>query len=237
MNERPLEEAIDRTVREMMQVDADGAFRARVTARLPSRQRESSWPHLTAAAFAGAAMAVAIMTVRTPAPEPRATALESARAHRPERPPASASPAASDAPPAATVATVLSKPVAPSASSASSPAQRPAANAAPPPVIIRTAARAPTAGQSRAQDVNATHAVPPGHIVAAAVAGAEADMAPFDQPLTSLSPVEHGIRSEPDVLTRPRHLMAPAPLVILPLAIRALAVPPLSPPAPAGHRP
>src|SRR5262245_57000231 len=66
MSEEDLDRAIDRAVREVMNVDTDGAFRARVMARLEPRSRVFSWPRLTLATAAGAALVLAFVMTRPP---------------------------------------------------------------------------------------------------------------------------------------------------------------------------
>jgi hypothetical protein len=64
MTEKDLDHAIDRAVREVMSVDTDGTFRARVMARLEPRRRVFSWPRLTFATAAGAALVLAFVMTR-----------------------------------------------------------------------------------------------------------------------------------------------------------------------------
>jgi hypothetical protein len=82
MTERHLDDAIDRAAREMMAVDADGAFRARLSARLDrARQRPGlfTWTRLGVAGAATVALALAILlpsrqSAPTPAPDTPASA-------------------------------------------------------------------------------------------------------------------------------------------------------------------
>jgi hypothetical protein len=64
MSEEDLDRAIDRAVHEVMNVDTDGTFRARVMARLEPRRRVFSWPRLTLATAAGAALVLAFVMTR-----------------------------------------------------------------------------------------------------------------------------------------------------------------------------
>src|SRR3954471_22887585 len=72
MSERQIDAAIDAAVRELMDVDADPAFRARVAARLHKRKAPVHfWPALAVASAAAALMAIGVFVVRdTPAPRP-----------------------------------------------------------------------------------------------------------------------------------------------------------------------
>jgi hypothetical protein len=66
MSEKHLDDAIDRAVREMMNVDAGPAFRARVLARLDRpAPRRMTWPRLAAIGAAMAALVLAIVLTRT----------------------------------------------------------------------------------------------------------------------------------------------------------------------------
>jgi hypothetical protein len=68
MSEQHLDHAIDRAVREMMNVDADPAFRARVLARLDDpAPRRPSWTSLAAIAAGAAAVLLTFFLLRTPA--------------------------------------------------------------------------------------------------------------------------------------------------------------------------
>ena len=80
MTEREIDTAIDRAVRDLMDVDADPAFRARVTARLHRAHR--AWiPRVAAGAVAAFAMVVAVLWLRAPTP-PRTTEGTAASAER-----------------------------------------------------------------------------------------------------------------------------------------------------------
>ena len=72
MSERQLDDAIDRAVRDMMDVDADAAFRARVFERLEysKKPRRVRWHALSLAGAAALAivLVVTLMWVRKPAP-------------------------------------------------------------------------------------------------------------------------------------------------------------------------
>jgi hypothetical protein len=74
MTERDIDTAIDRAVRELMDVDTDAAFRARVTARLHRPARRLLLPRLAAAALTVAAMAAAVIWMRPSAPGTPASA-------------------------------------------------------------------------------------------------------------------------------------------------------------------
>jgi hypothetical protein len=90
MSEQHLDSAIDRAVREMMNVDTDPAFRARVLARLddPAPHRVS-WMSLAAIATGAAAVVLAFFLLWTPASrEPVQTVAE-------VEPPPAAAPAVS----------------------------------------------------------------------------------------------------------------------------------------------
>lgn len=66
MSEKHLDDAIDRAVREMMNVDAGPAFRARVLARLDRpAPRRLTWPRLAVVGAAAAALVLAIVLTRT----------------------------------------------------------------------------------------------------------------------------------------------------------------------------
>jgi hypothetical protein len=74
MTEREIDTAIDRVVRDLMDVDADAAFRARVSARL---QRPAQWfllRPLAAAALTVAAVTAAVVWMRPPSPQGPASA-------------------------------------------------------------------------------------------------------------------------------------------------------------------
>lgn len=69
MSEKHLDDAIDRAVREMMNVDAGPAFRARVLARLDRpAPRRLTWPRLAAIGAAAAALVLAVVLTRTSDP-------------------------------------------------------------------------------------------------------------------------------------------------------------------------
>jgi hypothetical protein len=72
MSERQIDAAIDAAVRELMDVDADPAFRARVAARLHKRKAPVHvWQALAVASAAAALIAIGVFVVRdTPAPRP-----------------------------------------------------------------------------------------------------------------------------------------------------------------------
>jgi hypothetical protein len=74
MTERHLDDAIDRAAREMMAVDTDGAFRARLFARLDGARRRPAlftWTRLAVAGAAAAALALAVVLPhRQSAPAP-----------------------------------------------------------------------------------------------------------------------------------------------------------------------
>jgi hypothetical protein len=94
MTEREIDTAIDRAVRDLMDVDTDAAFRARVTARLQPPARRAWTPRLAVAAGATVAIAVALLWLRT-APPPATTtegnAASAERAIPPPRPPVAGS--------------------------------------------------------------------------------------------------------------------------------------------------
>ena len=73
MTEREIDTAIDRAVRDLMDVETDAAFRARVTARL-QRPRRLLLPRLAAAALTVAAVAAAVIWMRPSAPGAPASA-------------------------------------------------------------------------------------------------------------------------------------------------------------------
>jgi hypothetical protein len=68
MTEREIDTAIDRAVRDFMDVDTDSAFRPRVTARLQRPARRAWTPRLAVAAVATVAIAMALLWIRTPPP-------------------------------------------------------------------------------------------------------------------------------------------------------------------------
>ena len=61
MTERDIDTAVDRAVRDLMDVDADASFRARVTARLHRPARRLLVPRLLAGAVTAAALAAALV--------------------------------------------------------------------------------------------------------------------------------------------------------------------------------
>jgi hypothetical protein len=68
MTEPEIDTAIDRAVRDLMSVDTDAAFRARVTARLERPVRRWGWGSLLAASAIAAALVVGMLWMRpTPA--------------------------------------------------------------------------------------------------------------------------------------------------------------------------
>ena len=89
MTEREIDTAIDRAVRDLMDVDTDPAFRARVTARLQRPVRRTWMPRLAVGALATAAMVAALFWLRTPPRETRTegTAATAERATAPQTPP------------------------------------------------------------------------------------------------------------------------------------------------------
>jgi hypothetical protein len=82
MTEREIDTAIDRAVRDLMNVDADAAFRARVTERLQRPARRAWTPRLAVGAVATVAIAVALLWLRTPTPPPATTTEGAASAER-----------------------------------------------------------------------------------------------------------------------------------------------------------
>jgi hypothetical protein len=64
MSEQDLDRSIDEAVRDIMNVDTDAAFRARVLAQLERRPRFVSWRRATIAAAATAAVVLAIVLTR-----------------------------------------------------------------------------------------------------------------------------------------------------------------------------
>ena len=87
MSERQIDEAIDQAVRDLMNVDADSAFRARVVERLRKpKSRAPFWRQLSVVTGAIGVAAVAIILVRDvgdverPAVEPRPASAASAAA-------------------------------------------------------------------------------------------------------------------------------------------------------------
>ena len=68
MTEREIDTAIDRAVRDLMDVDTDAAFRARVTARLQRPARRQLLRPLAAVALSAAAIAAAFVWMRPSSP-------------------------------------------------------------------------------------------------------------------------------------------------------------------------
>jgi hypothetical protein len=81
MTEPEIDTAIDRAVRDLMNVDADSAFRARVTARLERPARRTWVPRLVTAVVTAAAIIAALIWLRpSPVNAPESTAaLETTR--------------------------------------------------------------------------------------------------------------------------------------------------------------
>jgi hypothetical protein len=74
MTEQDIENAIDRAARDLMDVDTDAAFRARVTARLQRPARRPILRPLAAAALTAAAIAAALVWMRpSPSGAPAST--------------------------------------------------------------------------------------------------------------------------------------------------------------------
>jgi hypothetical protein len=71
MTEREIDTAIDRAVRDLMDVDTDAAFRARVTARLQRPARRMLLRPVAAVALTAAAVAVAVVWMRPSSPDVR----------------------------------------------------------------------------------------------------------------------------------------------------------------------
>jgi hypothetical protein len=69
MTEREIDAAIDRAVRDLMNVDTDAAFRARVTARLQRPARRQFLRPLAAVALTATAIAAAFVWMRPSAPD------------------------------------------------------------------------------------------------------------------------------------------------------------------------
>jgi hypothetical protein len=70
MSERQLDDAIDRAVRDMMSVDADGAFQARVLERLEQPKPRLGWRAMALAGAAASIVVISLMVTRTPEPAP-----------------------------------------------------------------------------------------------------------------------------------------------------------------------
>lgn len=96
MTEREIDTAIDRAVRDFMDVDTDPAFRARVTARLQRPAHRALTPRLTVAAVATVALALALLWLRTtpPAPTTQGNVAGAERAISPPPPVAGSNPKA-----------------------------------------------------------------------------------------------------------------------------------------------
>jgi hypothetical protein len=73
MSDEQLDLEIDRAVREMMSVDAPGGFRARILSRLEKQPRRFGWMTFAGFGTVGAAAAVVLLVMRTPAPVQRTT--------------------------------------------------------------------------------------------------------------------------------------------------------------------
>src|SRR5688500_3388802 len=86
MTERQIDEAIDGAVRDLMDVDADPAFRARVLSRLEHPARRVGWFRLAAVTAGAAAIVVALLLTREPAPAPSIVRNEPARTAAPVSP-------------------------------------------------------------------------------------------------------------------------------------------------------
>jgi hypothetical protein len=106
MTEREIDTAIDRAVRDFMDVDTDAAFRARVTARLQRPGRRAWTPRLAVAAVAPVAIAVALLWLRTP---PSATTTEGTAASA-ERAIPSPTPPVADSNPRAAAPVPMARP-------------------------------------------------------------------------------------------------------------------------------
>src|SRR6187200_1838134 len=100
MSERQIDQAIDEAVRELMNVDADAAFRARVVERL--RKPKSHAPFWRQLAIVSGAVGIAVIAValtrsgEKPAVEPAPAAVTSAVQPRPALEPRVAGPSAPD---------------------------------------------------------------------------------------------------------------------------------------------
>jgi hypothetical protein len=97
MSEQDLDKSIDQAVRDIMNVDTDGAFRARVLARLEPRPRFMSWRRVTAAAAATAVVAVAVVLMRPPnddvaQPTPNTSTRDATATRREQTAPVAAAP-------------------------------------------------------------------------------------------------------------------------------------------------
>ena len=73
MTEREIDTAIDRAVRDLMEVDTDASFRARVTARLQRPARRMLLRPLAAVALTATAIAAAVVWMRPSSPDVPAT--------------------------------------------------------------------------------------------------------------------------------------------------------------------
>ena len=96
MTDRHLDDAIDRAVHEMMNVDADSAFRARVFARLGgAAHRGVNWWRLAALSAASVAVVLAVILIRQPGALPAPPREIAAVAPKPADAPAPARPSVS----------------------------------------------------------------------------------------------------------------------------------------------
>lgn len=100
MSERQIDEAIDQAVRDLMNVDADSAFRARVVDRLRKpKSRAPFWRQLSIASGAAAIVVIAVVMTRDgerPAVEAPPAAATSAVTPQPAVAPVAAEPSASN---------------------------------------------------------------------------------------------------------------------------------------------
>ena len=101
MSERQIDEAIDEAVRDLMNVDADAAFRARVVERLRKPKSHAPfWWQLSIVSGAVGIAVIGVVLTRTgekPAVEPVPAAVTSAVQPRPAVEPRVAGPSAPDA--------------------------------------------------------------------------------------------------------------------------------------------
>src|SRR5688572_16272519 len=103
MSERQIDDAIDHAVRDLMNVDADSAFRARVAERLRQPEpRRHAWRQLAVASAAAAVVVIGVAVLRDkPAPSsvPASAVVASAPAAAPvAAPPVQPVPAVSPEP-------------------------------------------------------------------------------------------------------------------------------------------